>query len=139
MNFEKIKNTWNGWSTKKKAIVVLATLVVLGGISSKEETASKVAAPSAAPAVSREAPAAPAHAETKSASESATKEWRSADGLNEAQWVARCQRYEAARQACAVADKPGQCMEIKLGVIDQANGDTYCENGKPNFFLMGRR
>ena len=139
MNFETIKNTWNGWSRKKKAIIVLATLVVLGGLSSKDDSTSKVSAPSTAPAVSQGAPVTPAQSETKAASESATKEWRSADGLNEAQWIARCQRYEAARQACAVADKTGQCMEIKLGVIDQANGDTYCENGKPNFFLMGRR
>lgn len=139
MNFETIKNTWNGWSIKKKAIIVLVTLVVLGGLSSKDDSTNKVKAPSAAPAVSQEVPVAPTQAESKTASGFETKEWRSAEGLNEGQWIARCQRYEAARQACAVADKPGQCMEIKLGVIDQTIGGTYCENGKPNFFLMGRR
>ena len=67
------------------------------------------------------------------------KEWVAEDGLTESQWVARCQRYENARQSCAVSDRQGSCMETKLGMVDKGNGDMYCQNGQPNWRLMGRR
>lgn len=137
MNIDSLRETWNGWSKKKKTIVVIVALLVIGGFSSKNEKGAGLQNQSQVSSVSQgNASQTPPAQEANAV---AAQEWRSSEGLNEAQWIARCQRYEAARQACAVADKPGQCMEIKLGVIDQANGDTYCENGKPNFFLMGRR
>jgi uncharacterized protein len=67
------------------------------------------------------------------------KQWVSADGLTEGQWIARCKRFESAKQSCAVADRPGKCMEIKLGDVDKGMGDMYCDNGQPNWVLMGRR
>lgn len=83
---------------------------------------------------------APAQAQSKPSSVADTgKQWVAEDGLTESQWIARCQRYENARQACAVADRPGNCMETKLGMLDKGNGDMYCQNGQPNWRLMGRR
>lgn len=44
MNFDSIKEAWSGWSLKKKILVIVAGLIVVGGLASKknEQTTSSV-------------------------------------------------------------------------------------------------
>lgn len=37
MNLETLKSTWNGWTTKKKAIVIVVALVIIGALTSKND------------------------------------------------------------------------------------------------------
>jgi uncharacterized protein len=100
---------------------------------------SRIATLSGSSQVAKQSSSTPSSPPKTASTPEPAKQWVSEDGLTEGQWIARCQRYESARQACAVADRPGNCMEIKLGMMDKGNGDMYCQNGQPNWRLMGRR
>jgi hypothetical protein len=107
-----------------KVIIAIFILIILGTLISEKDQSNTSNISSSTSTGTKDAP---------------STEWVSGEGLTEGQWIARCQRYESARQACAVANRPGQCMEIKLSGLDKGMGDTYCDNGQPNWFLMGRR
>jgi hypothetical protein len=137
MNLESLKNTWNGWSTKKKIIVVFFVLVLLGSLAPKKDKGNVSDSPPPAPIATQET--APSSAQVQTQSPAEQREWASASGETESQWISRCKKHEAAKQACAVADRPGACMGIKLGDHDRDIGNMYCVNGTPDWFSMGRR
>lgn len=71
---------------------------------------------------------------------SSTSSWHSSDGRSESDWTSLCRRHQAARSDCAASGAIGSCVEIKLGGAEPAGmANMYCNEGSPNFSLMGRR
>jgi len=59
------------------------------------------------------------------------------DGVGKQAWRERCMRHAVAKNECAVAVNPYQCMEIKLGSSVLNTGNMYCRGAQPDFRMMG--
>ena len=59
------------------------------------------------------------------------------DGVGKQAWRERCMRHATAKNECAVAANPYQCMEIKLGSFVLNTGNMYCRGAQPDFRMMG--
>jgi hypothetical protein len=62
---------------------------------------------------------------------------RTPDGLTKAQWYERCEKYESAKQQCAVANNISRCIETKVGDVVSGMAGVYCKGNTPDFYLMG--
>jgi hypothetical protein len=61
------------------------------------------------------------------------------DGLTKSQWSERCEAHMRAKNECATAAKVNSCVELKMGQTAAYMANTYCNDGTPNFSLMGVR
>lgn len=59
------------------------------------------------------------------------------DGVGKQGWRERCMLHATAKNECAVAANPYQCMEIKLGRFVLNTGNMYCRGTQPDFRMMG--